>query len=101
VTAQPTLHEGRTVLVTGAAGDLGRAVTRRLLATGGRVVALDRDSEALRALADAHGGTVATRPVDVGDEGDVDAAFAWALATAGSLDGVFNNAGVDGGLTAG
>src|SRR6185295_12545611 len=80
VTTQPTAHDGTTILVTGAGGDLGRAVIRQLLAAGGRVVALDRDPAALRALADAHGDAVLTREADVGEGGDVDTAFAWALA---------------------
>jgi NAD(P)-dependent dehydrogenase (short-subunit alcohol dehydrogenase family) len=96
VPTQHPAHDGRTVLVTGAGGDLGRAVIRHLVAAGGRVVALDRDPAALLALADAHGSAVLTRQADVGEEGDVDAAFAWALAAAGRLDGVFNNAGVEG-----
>lgn len=33
--------EGRTALITGEAGDIGAAVARRIMATGGRVATLD------------------------------------------------------------
>lgn len=55
-----------TVLVTGAAGFLGQAVTRALLARGHRVRALVRDAATYRAPDAAEGGS----PVDV-VEGDV------------------------------
>ena len=45
---------GRTVLVTGATGFIGRALTRRLIERGDRVVALSRDpARARRLLGDA------------------------------------------------
>jgi len=44
------LH-GRSALVTGAAGDIGFAIARRLLAAGARVALLDRDKAGLRTAA--------------------------------------------------
>ena len=44
---------GRTAIVTGAASGIGRAVALRLCEVGANVVAVDRDSEGLLALADA------------------------------------------------
>jgi len=90
---------GRTVLVTGAAGDLGRAACERLSTAGARIVALDRDDAGLQSLGDALGPDGLTRRVDVTDEPAVDDAFAWALDRAGRLDGVFNNAGIAGAVT--
>jgi 3-hydroxy acid dehydrogenase/malonic semialdehyde reductase len=45
------MTEGKRVLVTGAAGGVGRAVVKRMQASGARVVASDRDDAALAALA--------------------------------------------------
>lgn len=42
---------GRTVLITGATGNIGRALTRLLLQQGCRVLAVARDTERLEALA--------------------------------------------------
>ena len=58
---------GRAVLVTGAAGDIGRAVCDRLLRAGARIVALDRDAGGLDALRSTHGADVRTRCADVAD----------------------------------
>ena len=44
---------GRTAIVTGAASGIGRAVALRLCEAGATVVAVDRDSEGLRVLAEA------------------------------------------------
>jgi NAD(P)-dependent dehydrogenase (short-subunit alcohol dehydrogenase family) len=41
----------RVAIVTGAAGGIGRAMTRGLLAAGIRVAGVDRDREPLEALA--------------------------------------------------
>ena len=41
----------RVAIVTGAAGGIGRAMVRGLLAAGIRVAAVDRDREPLEALA--------------------------------------------------
>ncbi|MGK2904675.1 MAG: SDR family NAD(P)-dependent oxidoreductase [Mycobacterium sp.] len=57
---------GRTALVTGAASGIGAACTRRLAATGAKVVAVDRDAGGLDALAGSTPGVVAV-PCDLAD----------------------------------
>lgn len=51
MTDSPSL-DGRNIIVTGATGAPGRAVTGALAAAGAHVVATDRSQEALQALAD-------------------------------------------------
>src|SRR6185312_4772549 len=76
---------GRTALVTGAGSGIGRAVAVRLAAAGARVVALDRNAEAVAALA-AEIGAVPL-PMDLADPDAI-----------GAFDGdaaiVVNNAGL-------
>jgi NAD(P)-dependent dehydrogenase (short-subunit alcohol dehydrogenase family) len=75
---------GRTIIVLGATGGLGRAVTERLRADGASVLAADA-----KIPADADAGAGAVGPdrlsyveVDALDEGSISAAFAAALAAA-------------------
>lgn len=84
--------QGKTVLVTGAAGGIGRAACDRFLAEGARVVAVDLDVAELRR---AYGEDVECLAADL-----TTAAGAAACATAaqrfGGLDLAFLNAGVEG-----
>lgn len=93
--------ELRTAVVTGAAGGIGRALTRRLVDEGLRVVVVDRDAGRLAATArevGAAGSIVADLATDEG----VGAAVADARALLGPIDLWCGNAGVEtgGGLDA-
>ncbi|MFI1975653.1 3-hydroxybutyrate dehydrogenase [Streptomyces wedmorensis] len=81
---------GRTALVTGAAGGIGRACALRLAAAGARVRAVDRAAEGLETLA----GEAAALPGDLEprllDLTDLDAAEA----SAAGADILVNNAGL-------
>ncbi|MFJ8050404.1 3-hydroxybutyrate dehydrogenase [Streptomyces luteogriseus] len=81
---------GRTALVTGAAGGIGRACALRLAAAGAKVRAVDRDATGLEALADQGSGLAGTVEPHVLDLTDLDAAE---LAAAGT-DVLVNNAGI-------
>lgn len=74
---------GRRALVTGAASGIGRACAARLVAAGAKVVAADRDADALAAL------DLDVEPVVV-DLADLDAVDRLDLA----VDIVVNNAGL-------
>lgn len=81
---------GRTALVTGAAGGIGLAVARRLLAEGARVALNDVDAERL-AAADL-GGEVATLPADLAAPAERDRLVPEVIARWGGLDILVNNA---------
>ncbi|GGZ35932.1 3-hydroxybutyrate dehydrogenase [Streptomyces poonensis] len=81
---------GRTALVTGAAGGIGRACALRLAAAGAKVRAVDRDAEGLAALAERAQGLPGTVEPHLLDLTDLDAAE---LAAAGT-DVLVNNAGL-------
>jgi 3alpha(or 20beta)-hydroxysteroid dehydrogenase len=90
--------DGRVVLITGAAGGLGAAQARRLVADGANVVVADIDEAGVKALAEELNDGTGTRAAAV--VLDVRDADAWAAAVErartefGKLDGLVNNAGV-------
>lgn len=90
--------ENRTAIVTGAAGGIGAAISKRLAADGARVVIADLDAgraETTAAqIAAETGGTLAGEGCDVGDEAQVERCFAAAATRYGRVDIVVNNAGL-------
>lgn len=90
---------GHRVLVTGAAGGIGRAAARAFGAEGACVVLTDRDATDLAAVAAelrAAGVEASALPADVTDEAQVDAAVAYAVDRLGGLDAVVACAGISG-----
>ncbi|MEO1190904.1 MAG: SDR family oxidoreductase [Pseudomonadota bacterium] len=85
--------QGRRAMVTGAAGGIGGAVVKALLAAGAKVLALDRDAAALRALPEQEG--LFARAFEIADPASVDAAVAKAGDWLGGLDAVVNSVGID------
>lgn len=82
----------RYAVVTGAGTGIGRAAAQALLADGWSVVVLGRRLEPLQeTIAGAERGHAIT--ADVGDRGQVEAAFAEVKDRFGRLDLLFNNAG--------
>lgn len=79
----------RTAVVAGAAGGIGAAVVRNLTTAGMHVVALDRDTPALSAMASTGCDThppVSTRPIDVTNRREVDVCLTDISATFGPID---------------
>src|SRR5205085_7503970 len=84
----------RAAIVTGGASGIGLATVERLIATGWRVTALDRDETALAKLRGAHGEKVRTGVLDVTDEVAAEAAVTESAEAFGRIDGVVNSAGI-------
>ncbi|MBT2442085.1 3-hydroxybutyrate dehydrogenase [Streptomyces sp. ISL-36] len=81
---------GRTALVTGAAGGIGRACALRLAAAGARVRAVDRAADGLEALLEQADGLAGAVEPQVLDLTDLDGAEA----VAAGADILVNNAGI-------
>ena len=86
----------RTALITGAAGGIGRAAARALVAEGARVALLDRDAASLVALASELGDAASVHVADMTVEADVLSAVADAVARWGGLDILIGCAGISG-----
>lgn len=86
---------GKTVLVTGAARGIGRAVAVRSAAEGAAVVAADlvAPEETAAAVQDV-GGKALALAVDVADQGAVRAMAAAALREFAKIDALVSNAGI-------
>lgn len=89
-------YAGRVAVVTGGAGDIGKAIARQLLGEGAKVVisdveqgALDRALEALSPL-----GEVSAIRTDVSDPAEVESLAEEVYARHGAVHLLFNNAGV-------
>ena len=90
--------KGRSVLITGAAGGIGRATALAFAKTGARLMLCDLDGAACEqaaAQARALGGEALCRRVDVTREAEVSAMVAATVAAYGGLDCAFNNAGIE------
>lgn len=83
----------QTVMVTGAAGNLGQAVAAAFAAQGARLVLLDRQLGSLRAAFGEPGAERLFVPVDLLDALQVEAALATAVGRFGRIDVLCNLAG--------
>ena len=88
--------QGKVAVVTGGCSGIGLATVRRFVEEGAKVVIGDIDDERGHVLVGQLGGTgLATYVgVDVTSKEQVDALFATAKETYGSVDIAFNNAGI-------
>jgi NAD(P)-dependent dehydrogenase (short-subunit alcohol dehydrogenase family) len=89
----------RVAIVTGAAGGIGKAMTRALLAAGIRVAGVDRDREPLEALAasareQGKAAELLTIAADLTDDSAVDTITKATRVKFGRIDILVNNAGI-------
>ena len=88
---------GKAVVITGAAGGIGRATAVRLAAEGARLALVDVSRKGLdesAAAVAAAGGEAIAVEADVTRRADVEAYVARTLDRFGAIDGFFNNAGI-------
>jgi NAD(P)-dependent dehydrogenase (short-subunit alcohol dehydrogenase family) len=88
---------GKTVLVTGAGGGLGRAIALRFAQAGARIAAVDKNAtgvEGLRAEIENRSGQCLALPCDITDAATCAQAVAATIQRFGTLDVLVNNAGM-------
>ncbi len=98
--------DGKVALITGAGNGMGQVASRLFASEGARIVVADFSetggAETVAAV-EAAGGEAAFVKVDVANAEQVEAMVAFAMKTYGSLDVLYNNAGIfpadDGGAT--
>ena len=87
----------KVILITGAAGGIGRATALATAREGARVAVADLDFEGTQETASLiaeAGGTALALRADISVSSDVDAMVGAAVERLGRLDGAFNNAAV-------
>lgn len=87
--------QNKTVLITGGASGIGKIMTKKLLASGARVMVWDINAPALAELMQA--STLASlfgETVDISDQAQVKSVAAKSLQVLGHLDVLINNAGI-------
>ena len=91
------MAESKTAVVTGAAGGIGKAIVKRFLTSGYRVVAGDVDSNGLKSLdSEFNSGTkrVWVMQGDLRSKAYCESLIDHAVAETGRLDVLVNNAGI-------
>ncbi len=86
---------GRNALITGAAGGMGRAITKALIESGRRVVVVDRDANSLQAFAAEMGNGTFAIQLDITDAKTVDRLLDLIPEAFKPIDILINNAGHD------
>ncbi|PLK26634.1 SDR family NAD(P)-dependent oxidoreductase [Novosphingobium sp. TH158] len=90
-------YDGKTVVVTGAAGGLGRALALGYAREGGELVILDIQAEGLEETAGmvrALGAKCTTFQIDLSKEEQIESVGAAILAQFPKIDVLYNNAGI-------
>ena len=94
MTYNPMSLAGRTILVTGAAQGIGRALSDLVIDLGGAVAGVDLDEAGLLAAAALHGESFLPLVGSVTEPDFAQSAVERSVATFGGLHGLVNNAGI-------
>jgi 3-oxoacyl-[acyl-carrier protein] reductase len=88
--------ESLKIVVSGAAGGMGRHFALRLAEAGAQVAIGDVNEEGLKETVSlkSGSGTIHARKLNVADEADVGSFVSWAYGAMGGLNGLINNAGI-------
>lgn len=91
--------DGKVIVVTGAAGGIGSAISRALASAGAQVALCGRHLEKCQALADQIteriGGTASAHTLDVSDSDNIQHCVDEIIARYGRIDVLFNVAGIN------
>src|SRR5207245_10345660 len=91
----PMLCSGKNIIVTGATGDLGVAIVKRLISQGANVLAVAGHQSEISRLATSSGpGALETCVADVSDAEQVLGYATRAFALWGPIDGFHKKAGI-------
>lgn len=91
--------DGKVIVVTGAAGGIGSAISRALASAGAQITLCGRHLEKCQALADQIteriGGTASAHTLDVADPDSIQHCVDEIIARYGRIDVLFNVAGIN------
>ncbi|WP_117149014.1 MULTISPECIES: SDR family NAD(P)-dependent oxidoreductase [Paraliobacillus] len=89
--------KGQAIIVTGGASGIGKETALKLTARGASVVIADFNEEGAKQVVteiEATGGKAASYKVDVANGDEIKALIDWTVEKFGTLNGIFNNAGI-------
>lgn len=86
--------KNKVVLITGAAGGIGRAMAKRFVTEGARVAIADLNGEQAKITSAELGGKTLAVSMDVTDEASVNNGVAEVVSNWGTVDVLISNAGV-------
>ena len=86
--------ENKVAVITGGASGIGEGTVRRFIAEGAKCVIADIQNDLAEELAGELGENASAFCVDVAEETQVEEAVKFAVSEFGSLDIMFNNAGI-------